>query len=178
VRRTLYRPAPLGTILDDVYWPLCVAMSGHRVVHDRNALAYDRLPCKARQEFIRKVRTLSGNFQLAARLPEALVPWRNPIWYQFLSHKLLRLAVPWALLCVLGLSLILAGPLYKGLAIAQIAFYALALLGLLAGDTLRARIVTVPASFVLLNLAAAYALWIWARGESESTWRKVDYTTP
>ena len=44
VRRELFRPIPNGTILDDVYWPLLVAMGGHRVVHDERAHAFDRLP--------------------------------------------------------------------------------------------------------------------------------------
>src|SRR5205085_1989176 len=101
VRRELFTPVPPGTILDDVYWPLGVVMRGYRVVHDSRALAYDRLPERVRDEFRRKVRTLAGNFQLAARLPAALLPWRNPIWGQFLSHKLARLVVPWALPVVL-----------------------------------------------------------------------------
>ena len=96
------RAIPAGTLLDDVYWPLTVALAGHRVVHDERALAYDRLPERAADEFRRKVRTLAGNLQLAARLPTALLPWRNPVWVQFLSHKLARLVVPWAMLGLLA----------------------------------------------------------------------------
>ena len=44
VRRELFRPMPLGTVLDDVYWPLHVVMQGYRVVHDEQAKAFDRLP--------------------------------------------------------------------------------------------------------------------------------------
>ena len=51
--------------------------AGHRVVHDERARAFDRLPSRVRDEFRRKVRTLCGNFQLIARLPSALLPWRN-----------------------------------------------------------------------------------------------------
>jgi cellulose synthase/poly-beta-1,6-N-acetylglucosamine synthase-like glycosyltransferase len=43
VRRGLFRPIPAGTILDDVYWPLVVAMQGYRVVFDGRARAFDRL---------------------------------------------------------------------------------------------------------------------------------------
>ena len=96
VRRELFRPIPSGTLLDDVYWPLLVAMQGYRVIHEPRARAYDRLPERPLDEFQRKLRTLTGNFQLVARLPQALLPWRNPIWFQFLSHKLLRLLMPWA----------------------------------------------------------------------------------
>src|SRR5215470_5324190 len=68
VRRELFRPIPHGTLLDDVYWPLQVAMQGYRVVHDDRARAFDRLPENPRDEFRRKVRTLAGNFQLARML--------------------------------------------------------------------------------------------------------------
>src|SRR5260370_19027217 len=73
-------------------------MCGYRVVHDERARAYDRLPEHPRDEFRRKVRTLAGNYQLLTPLPASLLPWRNPVLLQWASHKLLRLAVPWALL--------------------------------------------------------------------------------
>src|SRR5581483_9865759 len=130
VRRALFRPIPPGTLLDDVYWPLQVAMQGFRVIHDERAVAYDRLPDKAADEFRRKVRTLSGNFQLMQRLPTALVPWRNPIWLQYVSHKLLRLAVPWALLGMLAASAMLPGWFYRGTLLVQLAGYGWATLGL------------------------------------------------
>src|SRR5207247_2319457 len=106
-----------------------LVMQGYRVIHDRRAVAYDNLPPKARDEFRRKVRTLAGNFQVAARLPQTLLPWRNPVWFQFVSHKLLRLIVPWALLAMLATSAVLTGPLYQTLFVAQVCFYLLALMG-------------------------------------------------
>ena len=131
VRRELFRPIPAGTILDDVYWPLRVVMRGYRVVFDDRARAFDRLPGPGRDEFRRKVRTLSGNFQLLARLPAALLPWRNPVWWQFVSHKVLRLVVPWALLLILAASLPLAraGMIYRAALAAQAVFYLLGLAG-------------------------------------------------
>ena len=44
------------------------------------------------------MRTLTGNFQLIAWLPGVLVPLRNPVWLQFVFHKLLRLLTPYLLL--------------------------------------------------------------------------------
>ncbi len=113
MRRELFRPIPNGTILDDVYWPLAVAMGGHRVIHDERARAFDRLPVRVRDEFRRKVRTLCGNFQLLARLPSALLPWRNPNWWQFVSHRIMRLLVPWALIGLAVSVVVLEGPVYR-----------------------------------------------------------------
>jgi cellulose synthase/poly-beta-1,6-N-acetylglucosamine synthase-like glycosyltransferase len=176
VRKHLFKAIPAGTLLDDVYWPLCVAMQGFRVVHDPRAKAYDRLPDRARDEFRRKVRTLSGNFQLLALLPRSLSPFHNPVWIQFLSHKILRLVVPWALIAVLALSCILAHPIYRLAFFAQIGFYLIAIIGLSRFASTRLKIASAAASFLLLNTAAAVALWTFFTGHSTRAWTKSTYT--
>jgi poly-beta-1,6-N-acetyl-D-glucosamine synthase len=175
VRRSLFAGVPDGVILDDVYWPLSVTMLRYRVIHDARAIAYDRLPERARDEFRRKVRTLSGNFQLAARLPWALLPWRNPVWLQFISHKLLRLVVPWALVAMLVSSALLPGLLYKGLLWSQVGFYALALLGNLPAVGSRIRLAAAAGSVLVLNTAAWMAFWVWVTGQAGRSWGKVKY---
>ncbi len=179
VRRELFPSIPPGTILDDVYWPLRVVMQGYRVVHDERARAYDRLPDRARDEFRRKVRTLSGNFQLIVRLPSLLLPWRNPIWWQFVSHKLTRLLVPWALLGALGLAATLgAGEmLYRSLFLIQVACYLIALAGVI-GFGARSRAISAASSFLVLNAAAWMAFWVWISGRSARSWGKVTYNAP
>jgi cellulose synthase/poly-beta-1,6-N-acetylglucosamine synthase-like glycosyltransferase len=178
VRRELFPPIPAGTILDDVYWPLRVAMQGYRVVHEALARAYDRLPDQAGDEFCRKVRTLSGNFQLLTCLPSALVPWKNPVWFQLLSHKLLRLAVPWALLALLPLSLALTGPLYQAAFWAQVWVYALGLVGVWEGARARLPLAAAAGSFLVLNAAAWLAFWVWVSGKAGQSWRKIAYSKP
>lgn len=178
VRRELFRPIPRGVLLDDLYWPLQVVMRGRRVVYDERAVAYDRLPERPADEFRRKVRTLSGNFQLAAVLPQALLPWRNPIWAQFVSHKLLRLVVPWMLLAVFLASSFLDGTLYRIALVAQVIFYGLALIALAGGAGSRWRVATAAAAFVVLNAAAWLAFWVWICGRAEGTWKRVAYDVP
>jgi cellulose synthase/poly-beta-1,6-N-acetylglucosamine synthase-like glycosyltransferase len=175
VRRALFPGVPAGTILDDVYWPLRVTMERYRVVHDKRAVAYDRLPERARDEFRRKVRTLAGNFQLVARLPRMLLPWRNPVWLQLVSHKLLRLAVPWALLAMLALSAVLPGLLYEALFGCQVGFYVLALAGNVRAVGSRLRLAAAAASVVVLNAAAWLAFWVWVTGRAGRSWGKVAY---
>jgi poly-beta-1,6-N-acetyl-D-glucosamine synthase len=175
VRRELFQEIPGGTILDDVYWPLNVAMKGFRVVHEPQAKAFDRLPGNPRDEFRRKVRTLSANFQLARRLPRALNPWRNPIWFQFVSHKLARLIVPWALLAMLVCSAIAPGLFYRMAFWAQVALYVLGLLGLSKNVGKRLRIASAAGSFLVLNAAAWLGFWVWLTGRTGQSWKKVNY---
>jgi poly-beta-1,6-N-acetyl-D-glucosamine synthase len=174
VRRNLFRPIPRGTILDDVYWPMQVVLQGYRVVHDDQAHAFDRLPDRTRDEFRRKVRTLSGCLQLAARLPVVLSPWRNPVWLQFVSHKLLRLLAPWGLLVLFVTSLLAPGPFYRAAFACQAVCYVAALLGLWTPAG-RWRPFAAAASFLVLNGAAWVAFWVWAAGRTESAWVKAKY---
>ncbi len=176
VRRGLFPKIPRGTVLDDVYWPMQVVLQGYRVVHDQRSMAYDRLPEKTGDEFKRKLRTLTGNFQLMALLPALLLPWRNPIWLQFMSHKAMRLAVPWALLALFIASMMLPQPVYRLALVAQLAFYGLGLAGILRPGNSRLPLASTAGSFIMLNAAAFLAFWAWILGTDFTRyWHKVSY---
>lgn len=156
-RRDLLEPLPAGTILDDVLLPLQLVSKGLRVVFDTRARAWDAPDLGGSREFSRKVRTLSGNYQLLQ-----LAPWllssRNPIRFEFISHKLFRLTVPFALVAMLAASLFLAEPFYRAALAAQVAFYilsVLAIVGVKVGPL--SRIADPARTFVVLNTAALVA---------------------
>jgi cellulose synthase/poly-beta-1,6-N-acetylglucosamine synthase-like glycosyltransferase len=94
MRRSLWRTPPAGLICDDLYVPLSVVRAGYRVGYCEAACAYDPRSFTAEQELGRKIRTLTGMLQMCAWQPWILAPWRNPIWLQFVCHKLIRLATP------------------------------------------------------------------------------------
>ena len=101
MRRSLWSPLPTSLILDDVFAPMRVVLAGRRVAFVDDARAIDRRKPEPAQEYRRKVRTLTGVLQLCCWLPDVLRPSRNPIWLQFMFHKLLRLLTPY---CVVGLA--------------------------------------------------------------------------
>src|ERR1019366_1247054 len=113
-RRELYTEMPPGTILDDVFVPMNVARRGKRVVFQPSAIAHDQLFSAKGKEFSRKVRTLTGNYQLLRLAPWLLSP-ANPLLFRFISHKLLRLAVPLSLVLMLVASALLNGAAYRAL---------------------------------------------------------------
>lgn len=128
MRRSLWRPLPPETILDDVLAPMRCVLAGFRVVFADRARAFDRTPRDAKAESLRKRRTLAGNYQLLWLEPSLLLPWRNPAWIQFVSHKVARLAVPFALppLWLLSLLLSARSPVYTAAFAAQCLFYSFA----------------------------------------------------
>ena len=112
MRTALWAPLPAGLILDDLYTPMHAILRGYRVGFDAAALATDDRRFSPEDEYRRKVRTLTGVLQLCVWLPGVLLPWRNPVWVQFVSHKLLRLLTPYlALLGGVSLAVLLAAHL-------------------------------------------------------------------
>src|SRR5215207_8918510 len=131
LRRSLWQPLPTETLLDDVLAPMRAVLSGWRVVFEEQATAEDSTAPDAAAEARRKRRTLAGNYQILAQAPRLLVPFANPVWLQYLSHKVGRLLVPWALLAVFVTSAALAATswIYAAAFVAQAAFYGLAVVG-------------------------------------------------
>jgi poly-beta-1,6-N-acetyl-D-glucosamine synthase len=154
IRRALWSPLPEGTILDDVLQPMRVRLAGKRVAFEPEARAYDRA-AESKREFGRKVRTLSGNFQLIMFLPSLMVPFKNPSWFDFVNHKLTRLFVPYALIAALVASFFLPAPWSYALAGGQLAGYSLALLRVMG---VRLPLSGLAETFVVLNAAAVVGL--------------------
>ncbi|MGB7599896.1 MAG: glycosyltransferase family 2 protein [Candidatus Sulfotelmatobacter sp.] len=157
-RRDLLTAVPEGTILDDVYIPLQLAKQGKRVVFEPRARAWDSPDLGGGLEFARKVRTLSGNYQLVQLMPWVL-SGQNPVLLRFVSHKLLRLVAPFALAAMFIASLWLKAPFYRVALILQLAFYGLGVIAMarLLKRGPVARAADAAATFVLLNTAAVVA---------------------
>jgi cellulose synthase/poly-beta-1,6-N-acetylglucosamine synthase-like glycosyltransferase len=173
IRRELWKPIPAGTILDDVYVPMQIALRGYRVVVEEGARAYDTFSPSESHEFRRKVRTLTGNYQLCQLLPGVLLPVHR-LFIQFWSHKLLRLAAPFFLLLLFAASLLARGTVYRVALAAQIGFYATVILGLiLSGYGKPIRLISAAYLFSLMNAAAVMGLLhfvagkhdVWAQGD-------------
>src|SRR5690606_40377098 len=114
----------------DFLTPMRIVLGGYRAILDGRAMAFDRASSRAGQEWRRKVRTLAGNFQAFAIEPGLLLPWRNPsTWSQLVSHKLLRLMVPYGLVGMFIASLFAPGGFYALAAVAQAPFSGLAVAG-------------------------------------------------
>jgi biofilm PGA synthesis N-glycosyltransferase PgaC len=162
IRRRLFRPLPEDTLVDDMFTPLQIVLRGYRVLFEPDAVMHDVEVAPA-SEFKRKARTLAGNFQLLRHLPQLLDPRRNRLFIQFVSHKLMRLACPFALAALLASNAVLVvtfapgWPLYVMTLGAQLAGYGLALRGAVAGER-ASKVARLAHTFVVLNVAALEGL--------------------
>lgn len=175
IRRNLFRPIPAETLLDDVVLPMQAVESGHRCIFEPGAVVYDQPSESAEKESIRKRRTIAGSCQLVRLYPRLLLPWRNPIWFEFVSHKMLRLMSP---LMLAGMFLacipLLSDRFYAGMMVGQAIFYGVGMVGWVGGRLgWSLRGVGVVYMFVALNVTTALALKDALCGRYRVQWQRV-----
>jgi cellulose synthase/poly-beta-1,6-N-acetylglucosamine synthase-like glycosyltransferase len=163
IRRDLFELLPADTLLDDVVIPMRIAHQGHRVIYEPAAKAYDPQRLEPEKEKKRKLRTLVGNFQMIERYPAWMLPWQNRLWWMLISHKYLRLLVPWLMIAALVLSVIGAGqPFVRGMLVLQVLCYAAGVLGSMVKG-IQSRFVSIPAGFLLLQASCFMAFFAYVR---------------
>lgn len=174
IRKSLFQPIPAATILDDVAIPMQAVVRGYRCLFEPTAQVFDEPSKSTRQESVRKRRTIAGVAQLVTLFPQWTLPWRNPLWFEYVSHKLLRLASPVLMLIALAANLwLLELPAYRVLLVLQAGFYSAAVIGWcyqLSGRG--SRLFGPPLMFVTLNLTTAAALWDALFAKYRVTWQK------
>ncbi len=181
IRRSLTTRIPEGLILDDMFQPLSVVRQGYRSVIDREAVVIDRWPSSTAHEFARKVRTLAGNFQLLREAPWVLTR-ENRVLFQLISHKLLRLAVPWMFLAMLFCSLALGShsAVWSVAAVLQLLFWLLAALASKVQLPVMHRVAAPASALLMLNAAAVAALYVFlfTKGPLWRIWKPTAAITP
>jgi len=174
LRRSLFQPIPPQTILDDVVIPMQAVTAGFRCLFDSKAIAFDQPSDSTAKEAIRKRRTIAGAAQLIVNHPNWLLLWRNPIWFEYVSHKVARLVSPLLLLVAAIANVQLAShPIYAALLTWHAAFYLSALAGwMFQRAGCRSSVFGAPLMFVTLNSVTVAALWDALRGRFRATWQK------
>ena len=156
-RRALWPVIPAGALLDDVYVPMALVLSGYRVGFTYAARAWDVRVFDAQGEQARKTRTLTGVLQLRHLLPGLLSPARNPIWAQFVAHKLLRLATP-ALFAIGVFSTVLIALVLVTQARGEVQLLILALVAIaMLVPGLRRRLLTAAKWAIAMQVATTHA---------------------
>jgi poly-beta-1,6-N-acetyl-D-glucosamine synthase len=156
IRANLTESIPSDILLDDVYLPFVAVFKGYRIHFEDDAKAYD-FPTSLQSEFRRKVRTQAGIYQILGRFPQLLLP-SNRRFIHFLSHKLGRLLLPFAMLTALVLTFFLPQPLMILAGAGQALFYGAALVDPLVPErTGIKRLTGVTRAFSVLVAAALCA---------------------
>ncbi len=172
IRKALYTRLEEHTLLDDFLVPMRIVLQGFRVIFVRSAQAFDIASSSSSREFARKVRTLAGNFQAVEMERRLLNPLRNRLFFQFVSHKMMRLAVPYFCLVALVASAVAESPVFRLFFILQALFYVAGLLSLTPlGKSRFGSVFRVSWTFLVLNAAAVAGLWVFLTRRDRNIWK-------
>jgi len=176
IRKEMFSPIPVTTLLDDVVIPMQAVVKGFRCVFEEGALVFDDPSRTPEQESVRKRRTVAGNVQLVLMYPRWLLLWHNSIWLQFVSHKIARLLSPFfmGLLLALNVCLLGSGFMYLVFMMLQSILYLLSICGALLRKTKNLSSLLASASFVFvaLNVITILGLYDALRRRFVPAWRR------
>ncbi len=98
IRKNLFTPVPSNFLVDDFFIGFSIVIKGYYSLFNPEALCYEDVITNWRQEFNRKIRIATGNFQNLWRFKKYAVNPFSTVGFVFISHKVLRWKTPFLLL--------------------------------------------------------------------------------
>lgn len=176
IKRNLFQPLD-PNVGEDFVLPMKVAIGGQCVVYDPEAISKEILFQNTPASMFRsKVRVISKDLRGLFKCRDIMNPFRYPLYaWGLISHKLLRWLVPYFLIILFFCNLLLVNiTFYAFLFVIQIFLYSLALAGYLCQIKNKPpRILGIPFSFCLVNLAALFGVGRCVLGKKEGQWEPV-----
>lgn len=172
IRASLYRSLS-EDLTSDFGAPLDVVRQQYRFVFDPEAICYEAVSANSWEEFRRKIRTVRAGLKVFWNSFDLL----NPLVYPFPAYVLTwRKAARWGggvfLIGMFVSNVFLAqDTFYGGTLVLQAVLWGATLVGVAAGDALDGfRPISIPKSFMLVNLAAVWAMVSCAVSGSREVW--------
>jgi cellulose synthase/poly-beta-1,6-N-acetylglucosamine synthase-like glycosyltransferase len=180
IRKNLYEPVEMDTILDDFMISMNIALKGYRIVYEPEAYASEKASANTGEELKRKIRIAAGGVQSIVRLKGLLLPFKQPVLtFEFVSHRILRWVVtPYLLILSFFMNAYLATRpgtwnLYWMMMAGQIFFYGSAFFGWWMGKRqIKIKLFFIPYYFCLMNYAVIAGLNRYIFMEQSVLWEK------
>jgi cellulose synthase/poly-beta-1,6-N-acetylglucosamine synthase-like glycosyltransferase len=179
IRTELFELDENNLILDDFIISMQVCLEGYKIKYEPHAYAMELPSASLLDEEKRKIRIAAGAFQATEYFTQRLRFFRYPLLsFQYFSRRLLRwIACPFLIALGFFTNVWLVanhqGIIFNSLLLAQVVFYALALLGrffILAG--LRVGILNIPFYFVFMNACLVKGFFQYSQGRQTVLWEK------
>jgi len=122
IKSELYEQVPSNFLVDDFYINMNVLEKGYKAINNLNAIVYEDVSNNFKDEFRRKIRIATGNFQNLKKYKSLLLglfglgklklnknSFVNPfgLAFSFLSHKVLRWIIPFFIIILLITNILL-----------------------------------------------------------------------
>lgn len=177
MRATVFRPVPERYIVDDFFLTMTCLEQKKEAIVDLDAECYEAVSTDIREEFRRKRRIATGNFQNLAHFFSFYLPWNGgpAVTFAFWSHKGLRWIGPVLLIGAFVSSMILSvfSPFYALMFLGFLGSFAVAGLDRVLSKTnsgLHVKLFRFVRYFYSMNLALLLGLVAFLKGGQNSVW--------
>lgn len=170
IRKSAYTPIAPDTAVDDFSIVFRISLEGGLVIYDPESRASEEVAPSQGDEYKRRVRIGSGNFQAFHRFLPALNPKYGALWFCYLSHKVLRWYTPLLLLVSLIASALLSfeSLFYAILFLLQLTVYAFSALN--RNRPPRFGPFNLLVFWINMNLALGHGALRYYSGNAKGTW--------
>jgi len=174
IRKEVFCSPPNNFLVDDFYINMKVIEQGKKCINNLSALATEDVSNELKEEFRRKVRIGTGNFQNLKQFAGMLWPLSRPVAFSFFSHKVIRWFGPILLLLILVSTITLSfrSVYFHGVLVVIIAALAIPLVDFILKSI---RIHISPLRFVThffsMNLALLVGLIKYFKGVKSNVWQ-------
>lgn len=171
IRKEDYSPVPPNFLVDDFYINMMIFEKRRKAINDLDAHVFEDVPNVLKDEFRRKVRIATGNWQNLRTFSNLL--WRKHVGFCFWSHKVLRWKGPFFIITALITSAFLAvhSKCYLALLAFQVMLLLLPLLDfLLKSVNIHIKPLRMVTHFYAMNLALFIGFFRSWKKISSGTW--------
>ena len=177
VRKGLFAVIPPNFMMEDFYITMHVLSNNKKAINELEAICEEDVSNKMEEEFKRKVRISTGNFQNLGVFWKLMWPPFSGLAFSFFSHKLLRWIGPWLLLSALICAGILGeeSQFYRTLFGVQVLLAVSPLIDhLLKKQQVHLALLRYISYFYAMNLALLIGFFKYMKGVKTSAWRPTE----
>jgi cellulose synthase/poly-beta-1,6-N-acetylglucosamine synthase-like glycosyltransferase len=100
IRCNLFATIPSNFLVDDFYIGFTIITQSYNVILNKDAICYEDIITNWKQEFFRKIRIATGNFQNLWKFKKYAFNIFSDVGFVFISHKIIRWKTPFLLLII------------------------------------------------------------------------------
>jgi cellulose synthase/poly-beta-1,6-N-acetylglucosamine synthase-like glycosyltransferase len=174
IRKSLYKDVPSNYLVDDFFISMKILEQKKFTINNMDAKVFEDVSNNLSDEFHRKIRIATGNFQNLSHFKKLYWPPFSPIAFSFFSHKGLRWFGPFFLIAIIISLSILAfyNTLYLSLAIFAFLIFLIPLFDtLLKKIKIHNVILRFGTHFFTMNLALLFGFIKNIKGVNTNVWK-------
>lgn len=173
IRKALYKKPHFNTLVDDFFINMQVLRQGGKCLNNLDSVVYEDVSNLISEEFRRKVRIATGNFQNLKEFRGMLWPIYKPVAFAFLSHKVIRWFGPFfILLAIVSIPFLMHIFLYQLIAMAMGFVLLIPLFdNLLRTVGINLKLFRFVTHFFSMNIALMVGFFKYLKGVESNVWQ-------